>query len=160
MKTEGELEAWARRTAKIAACAVLASMLIVSVWILFLDGRIASRWGLAWPNLRWGRLLSLSPIPILVVLATAALIAAVRKQSTHTPFALSVGLFVLGYFGLGFSHYPMIVPPSVTIWQAAADPSSQWLLLVGTSFLLPIILGYTAYTYWVFRGKVQHAGYH
>jgi cytochrome bd ubiquinol oxidase subunit II len=161
MKTEGDLEAWARRVAVITAAGVVVAMGVVSFWVLFLDLRIANRWGLAWPDLRWGRLLSLSPIPVLVAATSAALVRSVRHGHTFTPFCCGAVLFVLGYFGIGFSLYPMIVPYSVTIWQAAAAPNSQWLLLVGIAVLLPIILGYTAYSYWVFRGKVQHdVGYH
>jgi cytochrome d ubiquinol oxidase subunit II len=161
MKTDGPLEAWARRVAVAAAVAVVASMMLVSFWVLFLDLDIASRWGLAWPDLRWGRLLALSPVPVLVAAASIAIVTSIRSGATFAPFGFTVGLFALGYFGLGFSLYPMVVPYSVTIWEAAAAPNSQWLLLVGTAFLLPIILAYTAYTYWVFRGKVQaDAGYH
>ena len=72
-----------------------------------------------------------------------------------------MGLFVLSYIGLGISFYPYIVPPSVTIWDAAAPDNSLRFLLIGASVLIPIILAYTAYAYWVFRGKVDpHSGYH
>ena len=66
-----------------------------------------------------------------------------------------MALFVLCYIGLGISFYPYIVPPSVTIWEAAAPDNSLRFLLVGASVLMPIILAYTAYAYWVFRGKVD-----
>ena len=67
---------------------------------------------------------------------------------------------MLCYAGLGISLWPMIVPPGrrqagITIWDAAAPPSSQAFLLVGAVVLIPIILGYTGYAYWVFRGKVR-----
>lgn len=78
------------------------------------------------------------------------------------PFLCGLGLFLLSYVGLGISLFPMIVPPTVTIWDAATHPSSQLFLLVGTVVLLPMILGYTAYVYWLFRGKVTASapGYH
>ncbi len=70
-------------------------------------------------------------------------------------FLASILIFLLGYLGLVISTFPYIVPPSLTVWQAAAAPASQWFLLVGTVPLLPIILGYMAFVYWVFRGKVR-----
>jgi cytochrome d ubiquinol oxidase subunit II len=67
----------------------------------------------------------------------------------------------MSYIGIAISLWPMIVPGHFTLYQAAASPSTQAFLLIGTLFLLPIILTYTAWSYWVFRGKV-HAdiGYH
>ena len=76
------------------------------------------------------------------------------------PFLCGLGLFLLSYVGLGISIFPMIVPPSITIWQAATAPQSQAFLLAGTLVLLPLILAYTGYAYWLFRGKVSNSGYH
>jgi cytochrome d ubiquinol oxidase subunit II len=77
------------------------------------------------------------------------------------PFLASIGLFLLGYLGLVISWYPYLVPPSLTIWQTAAHPSSQMFMLVGTLGLLPLILGYIVFVYWLFRGKVREGeGYH
>jgi len=73
-----------------------------------------------------------------------------------TPFLCALGWFVLCFAGLGISMYPLMVPPSISIWQAAAPPASQGFLLVGALVLLPIILAYTGYSYWLFRGKVGH----
>jgi cytochrome d ubiquinol oxidase subunit II len=79
----------------------------------------------------------------------------------YAPYLWSVALFLLGYIGLLVGIFPHLVPYGLTIHQAAAAPNSQALLLVGALIMLPIILGYTAYVYWVFRGKVQaDAGYH
>jgi cytochrome d ubiquinol oxidase subunit II len=59
------------------------------------------------------------------------------------------------------SNVPYLVPPSITVWEAAAVPESQIFTLVGVLIMLPIILGYTAFVYWTFRGKVREGeGYH
>jgi cytochrome d ubiquinol oxidase subunit II len=71
-----------------------------------------------------------------------------------------LGLFGLSYLGLGISLYPFVVPRTVTIWQAASPDSTLGFLLVGAAILLPIIIAYTAYAYWIFRGKVGKTGYH
>ena len=79
----------------------------------------------------------------------------------RAPFFAALSLFVLSYIGLGISFYPYIVPPSITIWSAAAPDTSLKFLLVGAVVLVPLILAYTAWSYWVFRGKVDpEAGYH
>ena len=84
-----------------------------------------------------------------------------HTERDATPFLAAIALFVLSYIGIGISFYPYIVPPSITIWQAAAPDNSLSFLLVGAVVLIPLILGYTALAYWVFRGKVDpHAGYH
>ena len=81
--------------------------------------------------------------------------------SDHAPFFGALGLFLLSYLGIAISLWPMIVPHHFTLDQAASSPSTQAFLLVGTLFLLPTILSYTAWSYWVFRGKVKaDVGYH
>jgi len=77
------------------------------------------------------------------------------------PFAATIMLFLLGFLGLVISSFPYLVPPSLTIWQTAAAPASQTFMLIGTLVLLPLILAYTGYVYWLFRGKVSPGGrYH
>jgi cytochrome d ubiquinol oxidase subunit II len=78
-----------------------------------------------------------------------------------SPFLAAIGLFLLGYLGLVISNFPYLVPPSLDIWQTAAAPASQIFMLIGTVFLLPIILGYIVFVYWLFWGKVREGeGYH
>ncbi|MGH8729563.1 MAG: cytochrome d ubiquinol oxidase subunit II, partial [Burkholderiales bacterium] len=116
---------------------------------------IADRW-FSWPNM-----ILLSPAPILTAATAIALWFAIKRRHTLTPFILAMTLFLLGYAGLGISTYPNIIPPDIDIWEAASPVESQLFLLVGVLFLFPVILGYTAYSYWVFRGKVtRDAGYH
>ena len=77
------------------------------------------------------------------------------------PFLASIALFLLGYLGLLISNFPYLVPPSLTIWQTAAAPATQVFMLMGTLVLLPIILGYMIFVYWIFRGKLREGeGYH
>ena len=73
---------------------------------------------------------------------------------------MSVLLFLLSFIGLIISIYPDIVPPSITIWDAASPQKSLKFLLVGVVIFLPIILLYTSYTYWVFRGKVKQEDFY
>ena len=73
----------------------------------------------------------------------------------------AIGLFVISYIGIAISLWTMIVPYKFTLWQAASSANTQIFLLIGTLFLLPIILMYTGWSYWVFRGKVRaDIGYH
>lgn len=161
IKTEGELLLWSRRAALVAACVVLFMMALVSFWVPLLDVVAADRWGLRYPDIDWSRLLPLSPIPVLVVMCFWRLLRALQFQKTYPPHLWSIGLFFLGFAGLLVSIYPYLVPYQLTIHEAAAAPNSQGLLLVGAVILLPLILGYTAYVHWIFRGKVRaDAGYH
>lgn len=104
----------------------------------------------------------LLPVPLLVAAISAWLWRALRNSASHLlPFVLTLGLIFLGFSGLGISIWPYIIPPGITLWQAAAPPQSQGFMLVGALLILPVILGYTFWSYYVFRGKVQHGeGYH
>ncbi|MGF7449477.1 cytochrome d ubiquinol oxidase subunit II, partial [Klebsiella michiganensis] len=98
----------------------------------------------------------------LVAAISAWLWRALRNSASHLlPFVLTLGLIFLGFSGLGISIWPYIIPPGITLWQAAAPPQSQGFMLVGALLILPVILGYTFWSYYVFRGQVQHGeGYH
>ncbi len=155
MKTDGELAARAAWQAKELLAAVLVFMAAVSLYTPLAFPRIAQRW-LTMPNL-----LYLAPVPILTLLIAFAQWRAIEARREAAPFLATIGLFLLGYLGLVISTFPYMVPPTLTIWDAAAAPSSQLFMLTGTLLLLPLILGYTAFTYWLFRGKVQDgATYH
>ena len=155
MKTEGELQAASRKIARPLLWIVVGAVALVSLWTPLLNDVIAARW-FSWPNMAY-----LSPVPLLVTLVTVGIDRALKTRREKTPFILSLFLFVLSYLGLGISLFPLIVPPRIDIWQAAAPDESLGFLLIGTSFLLPLILGYTVYVYWVFRGKTETgAGYH
>ena len=155
MKTEGDLQAWARARATIALYGVLAFIAMVSLWTPLLHQQIASRW-FSLPNV-----LYLSVVPIITGVIAWATWRALRHDSDYVPFIGAMGLFAMCYLGLGISLFPYVVPYTHTLWQAAAAPSTQTFLLVGTLFLLPIIFMYIGWSYYVFRGKVtSHDGYH
>jgi cytochrome bd ubiquinol oxidase subunit II len=155
MKTTGELQAHARRLAVASGAGTVALIGIVSLWTPFLNPVFMSRW-FAFPAIVY-----VLPIPLAVAAAAGLLFLGLRGGRDAQPFVAALALFVLSYIGLGISLYPEIVPPSITIWQAAAPDKSLGFLLVGTLILVPIIIAYMAHAYWVFRGKVDVAsGYH
>ncbi|HXL70092.1 MAG TPA: cytochrome d ubiquinol oxidase subunit II [Rhizomicrobium sp.] len=155
LKTEGALQEKARRWARIAFIATFASVGVVSLWTPFIDPDIARRW-FSWPNI-----LFLSPVPLATALTGFLWWRAVAKKQDVAPFLYAILLFTLSYVGIAISLFPMIVPHHFSLEQAASDASTQIFLGVGTLFLLPIIVVYTGWSYWVFRGKVKgHIGYH
>lgn len=155
MKTEGELAVKARRWSKYLLLAMLVSMVIVSLWTPLAFERIAERW-FSWPNL-----LYLSPVPLLAAAAAFACWRGLTTGREVMPFLSAVALFLLGFLGLAISNMPYLVPPSLTFWDAAAVPQSQIFMLVGVLVMLPLVLGYTVFVYWTFRGKVREGeGYH
>ncbi len=156
LKTEGRLQAIARTMTRPLVLVVVVFMGLVSAWLPFLDSRLMARW-FEGGNFWW-----LSPVPLLVLANALALWrAALREGRDAAPFVLTLCFFVLGFAGLVLGMWPYIVPPGLTLWQAASPPSSQGFVLVGLVVLLPAILGYTAWSYRVFRGKVAaDAGYH
>jgi cytochrome d ubiquinol oxidase subunit II len=154
MKLTGKPEAHAYRLAVRAGLATLVLMIAVSLATPFLLGRYWSRW------FDWPQILFTSQVPLLTAITFYALYRSLKKKRRYLPFVLSLCLFLLGMVGLGISMWPYVVPESVTIWDAAAPERSQAFMLVGTAFIMPIILIYTGWAYWVFRGKVGTEGYH
>lgn len=155
MKTEGKLAEQARGWGKRLLILVILFMAIISVWTPLAFERIAERW-FGWPNL-----LYLSPVPLLTAACAAACWYGLSAKRDVLPFVAAIGMFLLGYAGLAISNWPYLVPPSLTIWETAAVPESQIFTLIGVLIMLPIILGYTAFVYWTFRGKVREGeGYH
>ena len=152
---EGELQAFARKVAWHAGVGTLALIGIVSLWTPLLQPEYMERW------FGWPALLYVAPVPLLVVAAATSLFLGLRRGHDARPFLSANALFILCYIGLVISFYPFIVPPSISIWQAAGPDSSLKFLLVGAVVLIPIIVVYTAHAYWVFRGKMDpEAGYH
>jgi len=149
MKAPGELERWARRASRRLLLIVLIGIAAISLWVPFLDNAIRERW-FSLPNFYW-----LSQVPLLTVITGVLLWRASRAGYTIAPFVLTMALFALGYTGLAISLWPNIVPHSISFAAAAAAPSSQTFLLAGAAVALPAVLCYTAYSYYVFRGKVE-----
>ncbi len=155
MKTEGRLQQHARNFALVALYGVLAFIAMVSVWTPLMHGEISQRW-FSTPNVFY-----LALVPIVTAIIAFVTWRALRRDSDYVPFIGAMGLFVMCYLGLGISLFPYIVPYAVTLWDAAATPSTQMFLLIGTLFLLPIIFTYLGWSYYVFRGKVSaEIGYH
>jgi cytochrome d ubiquinol oxidase subunit II len=155
IKTEGELQAWARRKARYFTIGVAAFVAMISVWTPILQPQIRERWfGGEHPLWLW-------PVPLVTLALFAGLWRSLATDRHAAPFVAAMGIFVMAYLGLAISIFPMVVPYTFDLWQSAATPKSQAFLVIGTLFLLPIILGYTVYSYWVFRGKVHAgSGYH
>jgi cytochrome d ubiquinol oxidase subunit II len=155
MKTDGIVAERARGQAKVLLLAVLAFMAAVSLWTPLAFERIALRW-FSLPNI-----LFLWPVPLLTALTALLVWRWIEAGREVAPFFGAILLFLYGYLGLVISTFPYLVPPSLTLWQTAAAPKSQLFLLAGTVPLLPIILGYVVFVYWIFRGKVRAGeGYH
>ncbi len=155
MKTDGPVAHSARRKAWLLSFAMLSMMGAVSLWTPFIDPIYADKW-FSWP----GILFSFA-VPGLVGFAAFILFRGLVEHRDHWPFLATLSLFVLSFIGLGICFYPNIVPPGLTIWDAAGPDESLGFLLVGAVVLVPVILGYTAYAYWIFRGKVDPSeGYH
>jgi cytochrome bd ubiquinol oxidase subunit II len=155
MKTEGAVADRARGQAKTLLLVVLLFMAAVSLWTPLTQPRIAARW-FSLPNFYF-----LWPVPVVTALIAFLLWRWLENGREVPPFLAAIALFLLGYLGLVISNFPYLVPPSLTVWDTAAAPASQIFMLLGTLVLLPMILGYVAYVYWLFRGKVREGeGYH
>jgi cytochrome d ubiquinol oxidase subunit II len=155
LKTDGDLQAIARRLGRICFLGVGFSIAAVSLWTPFADHAIAGRW-FSWPDM-----LYLAPVPVITAIVAWFTWRGLTRAWEIVPFLGAIALFALSYLGIAISLWPMIVPHAFTLWQAASDPSTQAFLMVGTLFLIPVILGYSAWSYWVFRGKVRaDIGYH
>jgi cytochrome d ubiquinol oxidase subunit II len=126
----------------------------VSLYNITLNPGYAERW-LSAPEIYW-----VAPVPILTALVALSMLRAILKERNSKPFWLGIALFFLGMSGLGVTIWPYVVPEALTIWDAAAPARSQIFMLVGVALTMPLIIGYTAWAYWVFRGKVADEGYH
>ena len=148
-RTEGELQHRMEMLAPKLAMGVFAAIGIVSIWTPLSNEAIAERW------FAGNNFLYLSALPIITALSGLLLLYALKKKREVLPFVLSLLIFLFSFIGLGVSQYPYIIPREVTLWEAAGPDSALGFLLIGASVLLPVILGYTAWSYWVFRGKVK-----
>ena len=149
MKTEGGIQAKMRGFAKLLGLGTLSFIGIVSLMTPFQDAAYFQRW-FTLP----GSIFSVI-VPSLLMLCAWLLFTGLKKHKEAQPFLASLSIFVLSFIGIVISFYPNIVPPNLTIAEAAAPDSSLKFTLMGTAILIPLILAYTAYAYWVFRGKVS-----
>jgi cytochrome d ubiquinol oxidase subunit II len=156
IKTEGVLQQRMIRLARPITLVLLAMIAIVSLWTPLAHPHVAARW-FTLPNLVF-----FSPVPILVLVTGWAILHFLRQREPHAiPFLLALVLLFLGYSGLAISLWPNIIPPAISLREAAGPPQSMGFTLVGALFIIPIILAYTSWSYYVFRGKVKAGeGYH
>src|SRR5271170_589850 len=155
IKTEGTLQQWARALGRRCLIGTTLAIVTVSVWTALADAGIAARW-FSFPNIVF-----LAPVPLITGGLVWYVWRSLSNGSEYAPFIGALGLFVLSYLGIAISLWPMIVPGHFTLRQAAASQSTQAFLLIGTLILLPVILLYAGWSYWVFRGKVRSdIGYH
>ncbi|QDC43950.1 cytochrome d ubiquinol oxidase subunit II [Methylophilus medardicus] len=149
LKTSGDLQSICYKLSKQISVVLLGIIVVISLWTPWMDSRIAARW-FSMPNILW-----LSPVPVLVGLCFFQLQRALQRRAETSPFIYTLGLVMLGYAGLGISIWPNIIPPNLSIQAAAAPASSQQFALVGALIIIPMILMYTAWGYYIFRGKVS-----
>jgi len=153
-KTTGSLQPHARRLLRILAPVTLVAILAVSLATPFLGPQYFDRW------FTMPRVLFTAQVPLVIAILTWRFVRSLRRDYELAPFVITLAVFGLSFVGLGISMYPYLIPNTVTLQMAAAPPSSQAFMLVGAAVLVPLILAYTAWSYWVFRGKVADAGYH
>ena len=154
MKSEGSLQDRAYRFAFALGIGTIVAIAAVSAATPFLSDVYWKRW-FAWPQV-----LFTAQVPLLVAIATVAFFVGLARRHHATPFLMTLVVFTLSLAGLGISLFPYVVPPKISIWEAAAPAASLKFMLPGALVMVPIILAYTAYSYWVFRGKTGHEGYH
>lgn len=151
MKTSGALQIRMRDLAVWISIVLVAVIILVSFWTPFLNPGILDRWFTSWHPVYF------APVPLLVIGSTWLQVRILQKRDPGAmPFVLTLFIIFLGYSGLAISMWPKIIPPSISIWDAAAPSESMGFALVGTLFVLPFILVYTAWSYYVFRGKTVH----
>ncbi|MFZ3484310.1 cytochrome d ubiquinol oxidase subunit II [Sphingomonas sp. 3-13AW] len=153
-KTEGATQEHAYRLAPRFFVATLVAIVLVSLATLGLDAEYRHKW------LDRPAIFITSQVPLLSAILAFAFYRALKRRREAMPFFLALGLFLMSFIGLGISMFPYVVPEAITIWEAAAPERSQVFMLIGAGILVPIILAYTAWAYWVFRGKVGTEGYH
>lgn len=153
MKTEGEVQEWAYGKVIPLLLSVMVVFAIISIWTPFVDESVRERW--------FDHFQLIWVLPALALLCAGQIVRSVKERHEGVPFVATMGMFLFTYLGLLVSRWPYMVPPDYTLWDAASAPESQMFLLIGMVFVIPVVLAYTAWTYWVFRGKVRIGeGYH
>lgn len=153
LKTEGDIQDWAYRLTPKLLAAVLFIFVLIGIWTPLVDQFVRDRW--------FSNIFSIWLLPAGALLSAFVIMRAVRNRSEGTPFVATMTLFIFTYLGLLASKWPYVVPPDYTLYDAASARESQLFLLIGVLFVIPVVLGYTAWTYWIFRGKVRAGeGYH
>ena len=149
LKTDGDLQRQVIKLTRPILWLTVAVLLVISIWTPLAHANIAARW-FTMPNM-----LFFAPVPLLVIVAMYAILHSLKHEPHAGPFVWALVLVFLGFSGLVISIWPTILPPNMSIWEAAAPPQSLGFALVGALFIIPCILMYTAWSYYVFRGKVK-----
>lgn len=153
MKSDDYIQQWAYKITPWLLLAVLVVFAGISVWTPIINEGVAERW--------FGQVSLIWVLPVLAMICAYRIFSSVRQRRNGTPFVATMGMFIFTYLGLLASKFPYVVPPDYTLWDAASAHNSQLFMLLGLLFVIPFVLGYTAWTYWVFRGKVKAGeGYH
>jgi len=161
LKTEGELYEDARRWARIALAATALILLAVSLMTLRVHPQVAERWGVFSTGVDWPKVLQRIPVPLLGLIGISICGYGLNRRAHHGPYLGAVLIFLSGYFGLAIGFFPYVVPYAVDFRQAATAPNAMLFMLIGAAIVVPLILAYTGWVYWLFRGKVSaDAGYH
>ena len=150
IKTEHKLQVWARKVSEWLLFALVAAMIVVTVFMYFSDIDAVGNW-FSMPSI-----LYLAPMPIIVALLFFVMRKDLTGEREYRPFLLTAALFLMGYIGVCSAIFPYIVPYQMTIYEAAAADTSLSFMLVGAGIMLPIILSYTAFAYYTFKGKTDH----
>ena len=163
MKTEGALQlkavAWAQKSLWLTAIGVTA-ISVVTPWV---SARIFDKW-FSFPNV-----VMLLPIPVMTLVLFGVMARSLKrlpvrlKDNNHygaaVPFACTVGVFLLSFYGLAYSLFPWLVIDKLTVWQAASSPEALMVIFYGVVIVLPVIIGYTVFAYRVFWGKSTALNY-
>lgn len=150
IKTEHKLQVWARKVSGWLLSALIVAMVVVTIFMYFSDIKALEGW-FSFPGI-----LYLAPMPIIVLLLFYFMRKDLTGEREYRPFLLTVALFLMGYIGVCFAIFPYIVPYQMTIYEAAAADTSLSFMLIGAGIMLPIILSYTAFAYYTFKGKSNH----
>lgn len=159
MKTDSFLQIKAVSWARGGIAGLLLGIGAVSIGSPFVSERIFEKW-FSFPEI-----ILLAPFPIAFVGLTWFIwhiLGTMPRENDRlnwVPFITTVVLFILAFAGLAYSFYPYVVPEKLTIYEAASAPESLMIILIGTCFVLPVILAYTALSYVIFRGKATSLSY-
>ncbi|AOS95715.1 Cytochrome bd-II ubiquinol oxidase subunit 2 [Microbulbifer aggregans] len=160
MKTESDLQKRAIAWTKRAGRATLLGVLAVSLVNPLVNPGVFDRW-FTYPLVMFVLLIPTLTFAGFVV--NDRLLSRLPKENDRhcrVPFFITVGIFLLCFSGLAFSFFPEIVPGKLDIWEAASAPESLTFILVGAAIVVPLILAYTAFSYYVFWGKATELKYH
>ena len=155
IKTSGTVQDRAYAQAFKAVLVVAGFMLLVSVWTPLHSPEIPTRW------FSQPRVYFIWAFPLLGLVSFCFIVLKLKQRAENTPFIFSILLFLSAYLGLESAIYPYAVLPGITVFDAAAQPETLIFSLWGAGLVLPVVIAYNVYSYWVFRGKVAESdAYH